>query len=141
MTGREHRSATPDRGSIAVELVFIMPVMLLMLALIYAYGRVAQVNGTLDAGTRDAARAASQARSEVEAQQVAERAVETALGGGPCHDTATVTLSGVFQSGFPITVTSSCTYPLGDLGLLGAPGNVTVSSRFTSPLDPNRGVR
>ena len=36
--------------------------------------------------------------------------------------------------------TASCTYPLADLGLPGAPGDVTPESSFTSMLDPYRGV-
>lgn len=133
-----------DDGSIAVELVFLMPLFLLLLALLYGYGRVAQVNGTMEAGTRDAARSASQARSAAEAEQAAERAVLSSLGAGgqACRDTLEVSLrGGVFRAGFPVTVEASCTYPLGDLGLPGVPGTVEVTSSFTSPVDPNRGVR
>jgi len=39
-------SARRDTGSVAVELVVIMPMLLLLLALLYGYGRVAQVNGS-----------------------------------------------------------------------------------------------
>jgi Flp pilus assembly protein TadG len=133
-----------EGGSIAVELVFLMPLFLLLLALLYGYGRVAQVNGTMEAGTRDAARSASQARSAAEAEQAAERAVLSSLGaaGAACRDTLEVRLrDGVFRAGFPVTVEATCTYPLGDLGLPGVPGTVQVSSSFTSPVDPNRGVR
>lgn len=143
MTGAARRR--PDTGSIAVELAFIMPLLLLMLALLYGYGRVAQVNGALEAGTRDGARAASQARSADEAREVAERAVRSSLGAG-ADDCAgggpTVVLrGGVFQPGFPVTVKASCTYRLHDLGLPGVPGSANVSSTFTSPVDPNRGAR
>ena len=133
-----------DRGSIAVELAFLMPLLLLLLALLYGYGRVAQANGTMEAGTRDAARAASQARSAGQAEDAAERAVRSSLGPGAtaCQDTLSVELrNGVFEAGFPVTVEARCTYPLDDLGLPGIPGTVEVSSAFTSPVDPNRGVR
>lgn len=132
-----------DDGSMAVELAFIMPLLLGMLALLYGYGRVAQMNGTIEAGTRDAARSASQARSAAEAQDVAERAVRSSLPAGAtqCLGTLDVRLRhGVFQPGFPVTVEATCSYPLGDL-LPGIPGTVEASSSFTSPLDPNRGVR
>lgn len=135
--------ARSDTGSMAVELTIIMPLLLLMLSLVYAYGRVTQMNGTLEAGTRDAARSASQARSAVEAQAVAEQAVRTSLPAGAtrCLDTLQVLLrDGVFQAGLPVTVTSTCRYPLGDL-VPGVPGSVEASSSFTSPVDPNRGVR
>ncbi|MBC7372715.1 MAG: pilus assembly protein [Frankiales bacterium] len=138
MTGGQER----DGGSMAVELAIIMPLLLLLLSLVYGYGRVAQMNGTLEAGTRDAARSASQARSADQAQQVAERAVRISLPAGAtqCLGTLDVVLDGLFAGGQSVTVTSTCTYPLGDL-LPGVPGTVEASSSFTSPLDPNRGVR
>lgn len=132
-----------DRGSAAVELALVMPLLLAMLSLVYGYGRVAQVSGTLEAGTRDAARSASQARSALEAEQVAESAVLTSLNGVPqrCLDTLDVGLrGGLFRSGFPVTVTARCSYSLADL-LPGVPGSLQAASSFTSPLDPNRGVR
>lgn len=134
---------TRDAGSMAVELTIIMPLLLLMLSLVYAYGRVAQMNGTLEAGTRDGARSASQARSALEAQAVAEQAVRSSLPAGAqeCLSSLDVGLrDGVFQAGLPVTVTATCSYPLGDL-VPGVPGSVTASSSFTSPVDPNRGVR
>lgn len=136
--------AHSDAGSLAVELAFVMPLLLLLLSLIYGYGRVAQANGIMEAGTRDAARAASQARSAEQAEAAAERAVRSSLGDGAvaCQASLKVVLrGGLFKAGFPVTVTSTCTYPLDDLGLPGLPGEVEVSSSFTSPIDPNRGVR
>lgn len=132
-----------DAGSLAVELVIIMPLLFLMLSLLYGYGRVAQVNGTLEAGTRDAARSASQARSAVEAREVADRAVRASLPAGAmaCRQTLEVGLrDGLFRAGFPVTVQARCSYPLGDV-LPGVPGDVTSSSSFTSPVDPNRGLQ
>lgn len=133
-----------DRGSLAVELSIVMPLLLLLLALLYGYGRAAQVNGTLEAGTRDAARAASQARSAADARDVARAAVESSLtvSGQTCLDSLDVSLrNDVFQAGFPVTVDATCTYSLDDLGLPGIPGEITVTSSFTSPVDPNRGIR
>lgn len=132
-----------ETGSLAVELAIVMPLLLLMLSLVYGYGRVAQMNGTLEAGTRDAARSASQARSAEEARLVADRAVRSSLpaGAARCLETLDVRLrGGVFTAGFPVTVEATCSYPLGDL-LPGVPGTVETSSAFTSPVDPNRGVR
>lgn len=135
-----------DRGSLAVELSIIMPLLLLLLALVYAYGRMAQANGTIEAGARDGARAASQARSLDEAKAAAEAAVEDSLGpGAPCtlaDQTLRVNVrDNRFEPGYPVTIKASCVYPLGDLGLPGVPGTVTLTSSFTSPVDPNRGVR
>lgn len=138
---RARVTARGDRGSLAVELVIAMPLLLALLSVVYAYGRVSQVNGTLEAGTRDAARSASQARSALEAEQVAFSAVEGSLGSGPCQDSLEVELrDGTFAAGEPVTVDARCQYPLGDL-LPGAPGSITAQSSFSSPVDPNRGVQ
>ena len=56
-------TATRERGSIALEFAFAAPIVLLMLALAWTFGRVAWANGHLEAGTRDAARVATQALS------------------------------------------------------------------------------
>jgi hypothetical protein len=133
------RRQRDDRGSLAVELVIAAPLLLGMLSLVYGYGRVSQVNGTLEAGTRDAARVATQERTLGDAQDAAERAVETSVPPGPCRDTVDVVLSGDFLPGETLTVQARCTYPLDDV-LPGLPGDVTARSEFSSPLDPNRGA-
>ncbi len=46
----------------------------------------------------------------------------------------------MFVPGQPVTVTARCSYPMDDLAV-GMPGSVTVEATFSSPLDPNRGVR
>ncbi len=139
MTHRRPRHA--DGGSIAVEMAFAVPALLLVFGLIFAYGRVAQVNGTLEAGTRDAARAATISRSYDEAVQRANAAVREAMAGSPdCLGSLSVSVSRNFEAGEPITVDSTCTYSLADIGLPGGLGRVTPHSTFTSMLDPNRGV-
>ena len=131
-----------DAGSIAVEMVFLAPIALLLLGLVYAYGQVAQLNGTLEAGTRDAARAASQARSTDSAETAARAAVLSSLGGdsSPCATSLTVVLDEDLTAGSTVRVTASCTSSLAGLGLPGLPGEVTARSVFTSPVDPLRGV-
>ena len=134
--------AGSDAGSIALELTLVAPLLLLMVALVVGYGRVAQVNGVMEAGTRDAARAASQARSVASAETSARDAVLSSIGGpdSECGRSLQVDVVGLFAAGVPVKVRARCSYPLGDLGLPGLPGSVTVSSSFTSPVDPDRGV-
>ncbi len=136
------RRGGAERGSLAIELAFLTPVLFVLLALVYAYGRVAQVNGTLEAGTRDAARSASQSRTYDEARERAERTIRAALGSTAtsCLDSLDARIVGPFEAGEPVKVRARCTYSLSDLGLPGAPGSITVTSSFTSPLDPGRGV-
>ena len=130
-----------DEGSLALEMVIIIPVLFLLVALVFAYGRAAQVNGTLQAGVRDAARSASRARDAVQAQARAEAVIREAIGPGATGCLNSLQVDPVtFQRDVPVTVTARCSYPLGDLGLPGAPGAITASATFASPLDPNRGL-
>jgi hypothetical protein len=139
-----------ERGSLALEMVLLAPAILLLLGLIYAYGRVGQVNGVMESGARDAARSATLARSMAEARDRAKEVVDDALTAAPedCRNDRTVTVSGgdpsrpdAFVPGGAIRVEVTCTYSLADLGLPGAPGTLTARSSFTSMLDIYRGVQ
>lgn len=130
-----------DSGSLSVEMAMIAPGLILIFGLIFAYGRVGQVNGTIDSGTRDGARSATSARSYADAQRLARDAVEQAIVQSPqeCQDSLRVEVTGTFEPGEAVTVTSRCAYGLSDV-LPGVPGTVHAESSFTSMLDPNRGV-
>lgn len=129
-----------DRGSLSIEYVILVPLVLLVMALIYIFGRVANVNGTLDASTRDATRVASEAPSYEQAQQAARQVVQSAVGdtSSTCRKTLSVTVSDNFAPGNTITVRATCRYSIADAGLPGAPGTLTVTSMFASIIDPNR---
>ena len=113
-----------------------------MLGLVYAYGQVAQLHGIMEAGTRDAARAASQARTTDAAQEAARAAVLSSIGSdtSPCATSLDVQLDEPLTAGTSVRVAASCTSTLSGLGLPGLPGEVHVRSVFTSPVDPLRGV-
>ncbi len=138
-----HARRRDQRGTLAIEMAIIVPSLLLIFALIYAYGRAATVNGALESGTRDAARSATIARSAAEAQDRARTVLTEAVRDLPasCRSSLQVTVSDGFVPGEPLTVDAHCSYSLGDLGLPGAPGTITPRSSFTSMLDPNRGVQ
>ena len=123
-------------------MTFFIPAILLLFGLIFAYGRVAQVNGTLEAGTRDAARSATAARSQDQAEQAVRRVVAEAVSRTPAcqQQSLDVRLLGTYEPGEAITVEASCTYSLSDIGLPGTPGTLSPRTRFTSMLDPNRGI-
>lgn len=130
-------------GSLAVEMAMIAPGILLIFGLIFAYGRAAQVNGTLESGTRDAARSVTLARSYDDALDRAKAVLIDALKDAPqsCQDTMDLDIVGDYEPGEPVTVSAKCTYQLADLGLPGAPGTLTAKSSFTSMLDPYRGLQ
>ena len=134
-------AADRERGSVALEFTLVAPALLLLIALLLAYARVGQVNATLDAGVRDAARSATSARSADDAQHLALQVLQASVGPGDCADSLLVEPIPEFRAGRPVTVTASCSYSIADLGLPGAPGSLTVRSAFSSPLDPNRELR
>lgn len=137
------RRRRDQRGSLAVEMAMVAPGILLIFGLIFAYGRAAQVNGTLESGTRDAARSVTLARSYDDALQRANAVLLDAMKDSPqsCQDTLDLTIVGDYEPGEPVTVRARCTYQLSDLGLPGAPGTLTAESSFTSMLDPYRGIQ
>ncbi len=134
------RSEASDQGSIAIEFSFLALVVFALLGLIVAYGRVAEVNGTLDSGTRDAARAATVARSYDQAVSDARRTVREAVPVEACRNSLDITVSHPFTPGAEVTVTATCHYSLADAGMFFAHVTMHPTSRFTSPLDPNRGI-
>lgn len=132
-----------DRGSLSIEYVIITPLVFLVFGLIWAFGRVSSVDNSLDAGTRDAARAASLAADKAQAQAVAEQAVQAGIGNdtSTCLSTLRVDVSGAFTAGSTITVKSTCSYDLSDVLSLGAlPGQVNVTAQFSVVIDPNRSL-
>jgi Flp pilus assembly protein TadG len=131
-----------ESGSLAIELAMLTPSILLIFALIFVYGRAAQVNGTLESGTRDAARSVTLARSYDDAVDRAHAVLLDALKDAPqsCQNTLDVRIVGTYEAGEPVTVDADCTYDISDIGLPGAPGTITAKSSFTSMLDPYRGL-
>jgi Flp pilus assembly protein TadG len=125
----------------SIELVLIMPMLLGVLALVFAFARVSIVTSNFDAGVRDAARAATQERNVYAAQQAAEATLENAASRASqgCAETLHVESIATFQPGRPVEIVATCEYPMVDvMGFL--PGTFTMKSTFTSPLDPNRGI-
>ena len=132
-----------ESGSLAIEMAMVAPGLLLIFALIFAYGRAAQVNGTLESGTRDAARSVTMARSYDDALERAKAVMLDAMKDAPqsCQNSLKLKIVGDYEPGEPVTVNTDCTYDLSDLGLPGAPGEITAKSSFTSMLDPYRGLQ
>jgi Flp pilus assembly protein TadG len=136
-----------DRGNAALELVILAPVIVLLIGMVVAAGRTTIAQGSVDAAARDAARQASLARSADQAQDVAQSSAAAELAGESLNCTQmSITLPNAgtafaTAAGQPASVTAivSCTVSLSDLFVPGLPGSKTLTSTFTSPLDPFRG--
>ncbi|MFB9378855.1 TadE/TadG family type IV pilus assembly protein [Kineococcus gynurae] len=139
-TRRTTRRGPADAGTAALELTLAAPVLLLLLALLLTWARLGHVHAALDAGVRDAARTATGQRSAGDAALAARSVVLDALGPGDCADSLQLDPVGPFTPGRAVTVRAHCRFSVLDLGLPSAPGELRLSSSFSSPLDPNREV-
>ncbi len=133
-----------EEGSATVELAVITPLVLLVLALLIAGGRIVTAHANLDTASIAAARAASLARTPAAATHAAHSTNAATLHqqGLSCRGNAlqadTSALSRGLGMGGQVTVTSRCTVALADLLAPGLPGSLPLSSEAASPLDPYR---
>ena len=122
----------------AVEVVLLVPVLVMMMFLVVAFGRYVSAEGEAQAMARDAARAATLERDSesalAAAQAMAAAAAPASL------DCEPVELGGAFVQGGRVTVDVECTVSFEDLGLVGLPGRATVHGSSTAPLDQYRRV-
>ena len=122
----------------SVEMIVLIPVLFAFVLLIVAGGRLVQRQGQVDSAARDAARAASIARSSGEASAAANQAVRASIDLGASQCGAPSLAGTNFVAGGQVTVALSCTVTLSDLGLVGLPGSMTVRGESVAPLDVYR---
>ena len=134
MSGRSG-AQRDERGSMAVELVILTPVLMMFVMLIVACGRYVAVQGDMQATARDAVRAASLQRDPASAQAAAGPVSAQALDRDP-------SCSGFTHNGFVAGGTAridlSCSVSYAGLGLIGLPGSVGVSAASNAPIDVYR---
>ena len=146
MTGTRGRvipSVVRERGSVTVEFVLLAPVFVAFLCFVVGVGRLAEAHGQVVGAARDAARAASIARSPDEAVAAARdtaRADVTAAG-LTCRNLNVQVNTGRFTPGGVVSVRVTCTTGLADVTISGLPGAKTMSADATAPLDTYRAVQ
>jgi Flp pilus assembly protein TadG len=140
---RSVRRARTDRGTMALEMVILAPILLILFMFLLACGRYFQTSSLLENAARDGARSASQARSLTDAQARVDAAVTRTMDQGvaSCKATASGIITTAFTAGTPLSVEVTCTIDYRDLGLLGIGGDTTITKKFSSSLDPYRGIR
>ena len=129
----------PERGTMSVEMIVLVPVLLLIVMIAVAGGRLVSAEGMVGAASRDAARAASMERSVGAARLAANESLAAADTADA--DCAATVNSADFGRGGTVSVTVSCRVDLADLGLVFLPGSTTVSAQSTAPVDTWRGTR
>ncbi|MGF0118783.1 TadE/TadG family type IV pilus assembly protein [Promicromonospora sp. Marseille-Q5078] len=141
---RRAGQAARERGSMSVELVILLPVLLLCLAAIGLGARIWTANLAVNSAATEAARTASIARTQPEAIRMATDGATATLANqdvGCLSTTVDVDTSGfAAPAGTPASVTArvTCVVNLAGLDLPGIPTRKTVTSTVTSPLDTYR---
>lgn len=125
-----------ERGSMAVEVIFMIPILVLFMLLVVAGGRYVSVRADMEAAARDAARAASLQRSDGAARVAAEKAASVALDGfASCR---MGDFDSDFRPGGSVEVTIDCDVPNKGLGLLGLSGSLPIEASGSAALDTYR---
>lgn len=132
-----------EGGGASLELVLMVPALLALLLLVVAGGRLVQARGDTDAMARDAARAASVARSPGEAVVRAEAMVRSRVGEGgvQCREPNVVTDTSAFRPGGSVGVAVTCHVDLAAVSLLGISASHAIEARAAEVVDERRGVR
>ncbi|WP_380281250.1 TadE/TadG family type IV pilus assembly protein [Kitasatospora purpeofusca] len=135
-----------DGGSAAIEAAIVMPVVVALILVAVAAGRVQTAGGTVEAAARSAARTASMARSVDGMDDAAKKAAEDALRqqGVHCRSSDVEVGHGELVSHgvtlATVEVTVWCEVGLGDLiGGPDVPLTKTLTGRFVSVVDRYRG--
>jgi Flp pilus assembly protein TadG len=124
-----------DRGSMAVELVIMTPILVMFMLLVVAFGRYVWIRGQIEAAARDAVRAAAFERSAGDAETAADDMAQAQLENRTCSQAA---LSGAFVAGGTIRYTLTCHVSYAELGLIGLPAGDDVTVSSDAPLDQFR---
>jgi Flp pilus assembly protein TadG len=128
-------SRREDRGSATVELVVLVPVCLLLLATVVAFGRFADARADVDSMAREAARAASIAANPSAAVRRAQETTDSLQGATPeCADVRQTADVSDFVPGGEVVITVSCRVALADLPFMGSVTR-TITSEFREPID------
>ena len=134
-----------DRGNAPLELMLVAPLILMLIGLVIAAGRVSTAQSAVDAAAREAARQASVAPSAAIAHQAAMSGALSALASDGLNCQPIVQLPRLLNEfntpiGTPtdIRVRVICDVQLSDLFVPGVPGSIRLTANFSSPLDPYR---
>lgn len=130
-----------DRGSSVVPFLILVPILVIAVELIVVGGRLAVTRADVQSAAREAARQASLAAGPLTAEKAIDHAVATALAdkGFRCQSPSVDLGGGTrFRRGGRVETVVTCTVQLSDIGLLSAPGSVTVTATALEPIDRYR---
>lgn len=134
------RSLRSERGASPATMLILIPIIMMIVELIMLSGRVTAARADLATAAREGARTASIAQTASQARTEGAEAVQTVLttDGVPCTSApASVDVSDFANptEGRQVVVEAKCTVKLSDLGFLGLPGSVVLTSVAVEPVD------
>ncbi|MGH4029348.1 TadE/TadG family type IV pilus assembly protein [Actinomycetota bacterium Odt1-20B] len=123
-----------------MELVLVTPLLVLVLLVVVALGRLADARLIVADAAHQAARAASLARTDKEAHAQAQQAAGAALreAGSACTQPHVRLTTGGLAPGATVTAHLSCTADLSDLTMSRMPGHMTLDETAYSVVDTYR---
>lgn len=139
MTQQSQRIDHRDRGSVAVELVLLAPLLIALLLLVVGLGRMAHTRGEVDGAAADAARTASLARTPDAAERAGIAAARAYLGENACSRLDVEVAAARMAPGGSVTARVTCVASLAGLGLAGFPGSHTFTATVHTPIENYRG--
>ena len=144
MTTRARSARPSDRpgegGSAALEVALVTPLLLVTLLFVVGLGRLASASGQIEQASRDAARAASIARTPAAAQPDAQQAAAADLAADAitCGSLTVAVDTSAFRPGGTVAVHLACAVSLADVVVAGFPGSHTLTARSVAPIDVYR---
>jgi Flp pilus assembly protein TadG len=135
-----------DTGTMSLELALLAPLLVAFMMLMVGLGRVVEAQSQVDGAARDAARAASIARTRGDAENLATSAADATMSGrrqwcqGGPH-TAVEWGRTQWRRGGQVTISVQCAVDLGGLSLIGLAPSKTMTGTATAPIDTLRDVR
>lgn len=126
-----------ERGTAAIELTLMAPVLMVILLFVVGLGRMAHARQQIESVAADSARAASLERNTAMSAQAAKTAAEMSLGdaGVSCTDLKVDVDLSSYQPGGRVTVTVSCQTKLSDVTMAGFPGSRTFTATSSVPIE------
>jgi len=123
-------------------LVIVAPVLLIVIVLMIALGRVDSAQGDVESAARAGVQAAVVQADPSDAEAQATTAAQASLAGAGLTCTApqiTVDTSNFVAGGW-VSVTVTCVTSLADVSVPGMPGEKTLRATCTAHIDPLRAV-
>lgn len=130
-----------DRGTMALEMALLTPLLVAFMMLMVGLGRVVEAQSQVDGAARDAARAASLGRTRVGARTAAVDAAGATLSGKKCRRGPRTSVDfSQWRRGGQVSVAVHCDVDLSGLSLIGLTPVKTMTGTATAPIDTLRRV-